>query len=110
MYLTLSLIIGALTLIYLYFVWNFDYWKKRGVKGPKPVPFFGSLKSVVLHNKCLTYDVDEVYRSFKAETFAGIFMLRTPQIVAIEPGLIKELMISNFKHFVNNEFAYHVCT
>lgn len=35
-------------------------------------------------------------------------MLRTPQIVAIEPDLIKELMISNFKHFVNNEFAYHV--
>lgn len=36
-------------------------------------------------------------------------MLRTPQIVAIEPDLIKELMISNFKNFVNNEFAYHVC-
>lgn len=36
-------------------------------------------------------------------------MLRTPQIVVIEPDLIKELMISNFKHFVNNEFAYHVC-
>lgn len=62
MYLTLSLIVGSITLIYLYFVWNFDYWKKRGVKGPKPIPFFGSLKSVVLHNKCLAYDVNDVYK------------------------------------------------
>lgn len=63
-------------------------------------PLSVSLKKKLILNK----------RTFKGETFAGIFMLRTPQIVAIEPDLIKELMISNFKHFVNNEFAYHVST
>lgn len=36
---------GVATLLltlYIYFTWNFNYWKKRGVAGPKPWPYLGT--------------------------------------------------------------------
>lgn len=35
--------VAALLLaLYIYFTWNFNYWKKRGVAGPKPKPYVGT--------------------------------------------------------------------
>lgn len=36
-------------------------------------------------------------------------MIRVPQIVAIGAELIKKVMISDFKHFVDNGFGCQVC-
>lgn len=43
------LLLVFISLIYVYFTWNFNYWKKRNVFGPEPLPFFGNYpKSAVL--------------------------------------------------------------
>lgn len=41
---------------------------------------------------------------FKGNAFAGIFLMRTPQLLAIEPEFIKNVMITNFKNFHENDF------
>lgn len=52
----------ALTILYYYLTWNFDYWKRRGVLGPEPLPFVGSfLKSAVFWRN-FVYDQNEIYR------------------------------------------------
>ncbi|XP_055842785.1 probable cytochrome P450 309a2 [Episyrphus balteatus] len=105
--LTLSLFfltaIGGL--IYLYLSWNFDFWKKRGVKGPEPKLIFGSIPSIVKRNRNLAFDMQELYEKYKksGERFIGIFMTRNPQILVIDPSLAREIMITNFKSFRDNE-------
>lgn len=44
-------------------------------------------------------------RKYKEKPFAGIFFMRTPQILAIDPKFVKEIMIKNFKNFQDNDFV-----
>lgn len=34
-----------------------------------------------------------------------MFFMRTPQILAIDPEFVKEVMIKNFKYFHDNDYA-----
>lgn len=45
------------------------------------------------------------FSKFKGNPFAGIFLVRTPQLLAIEPEFVKEVMIRNFKNFHDNDLA-----
>ncbi|CAD7092564.1 unnamed protein product [Hermetia illucens] len=93
-------------LIYVFLVYNFNYWKKRGVDGPKPRPLFGNFPSILSQSRHLTYDVDDIYRGYKSkERFVGIFALRSPQLLVLDPKLAQEILVSNFKSFHDNEFG-----
>lgn len=37
------LIVGAVTLLYLYLKWNYSYWKRNKVPGPDPTYFVGNI-------------------------------------------------------------------
>lgn len=61
LFLTLSLI-GALALVfYLYLVWDFNYWKKRGVSGPKPSVLLGTVPNALLQKRNMFYDINDTY-------------------------------------------------
>lgn len=62
MFYTLALIGAVVSLIYLYFVWNFDYWKKRGVPGPKPIPIIGAFPGQFMQSRNVAYEADELYK------------------------------------------------
>lgn len=58
--LLLVLCLITVILIYFYFTWNLDFWKKRNVPGPKPLPIVGNLlKSALLQCHSL-YDYHEI--------------------------------------------------
>lgn len=44
-------------------------------------------------------------RKYKGNPFVGVFMMRSPQILVIDPDLIKDVMIKNFKSFHDNDFS-----
>uniref|UniRef100_T1H597 Uncharacterized protein n=1 Tax=Megaselia scalaris TaxID=36166 RepID=T1H597_MEGSC len=48
-------------LIYLYFTWNFNYWKAKGVQGPEPVFFKGNFPNIVSREENMVYDIDDIY-------------------------------------------------
>lgn len=56
------LIATGVGLLYLHFVWNFGYWKKRGVPGPKPIPIIGAFPGSFMQKRNLTYEVDDIYQ------------------------------------------------
>lgn len=62
MFLTLTLLIGVVTLIFVYLIWNFNYWKNRNIPGPKPTILLGNLPNVILQKRNMIHDVRELYK------------------------------------------------
>lgn len=48
-------------LFYVFLTWNFNYWKKRGIKSPKPQPFVGNFPSVFTQKRHIAIDIKEIY-------------------------------------------------
>ena len=46
------------------------------------------------------------YRKYKEnEAFVGIFTMRTPKLMLIDPDLIRDVMIKHFRFFSDNEIS-----
>lgn len=56
--------LSILISIYIYLTWNFNYWKRRGVAGPKPQPYVGTYPSSALLKEGTNFltETDEIYR------------------------------------------------
>ena len=45
-------------------------------------------------------------RTYKGKApFVGVFQMHKPNLFVMDPELLKNIMIRNFKHFQNNGFA-----
>ncbi|XP_075154538.1 putative cytochrome P450 28a5 [Haematobia irritans] len=109
--LILILVVTCVILIsvYLYLIWPFDYWKKRGVKGPKPLPFVGNYLSVFTQKRNMACDIQDIYETYKrSENFVGIFNGCTPQLLILDVDLIKRVLVSDFKNFHDNDVSKFV--
>ncbi|CAG9838967.1 unnamed protein product [Diabrotica balteata] len=92
--------IGILFFGYKYFTRKFDYWKVRGVRGPKPVPFFGSLYEVATLKITLSDLIKKLYNENDGDYF-GIFVFDKPVLVIKSPKLIKDILIKNYDIFAD---------
>ncbi|KAG7188950.1 hypothetical protein KM043_008549 [Ampulex compressa] len=96
---TIEILFGIALLVlalYYYFTSTFDHWKIRGVAGPTPIPVFGNSKDVFLAKEHLACFLKKVYDQYKKEPMFGVFILRTPLLVLIDPDLIKDILIRDF--------------
>lgn len=49
------------------------------------------------------------YRQFKNKAkFVGVFVTRNPQIMILDPEICKDILITNFKSFQDNESSQWV--
>lgn len=57
-------LITILLALYTYFVWNFNYWKRRGVSGPKPKPYLGTYpkSSTFQADTNFLLEADEIFK------------------------------------------------
>lgn len=96
--------------IFIYFHYvlltkNSNYWKKRGVFSPNSTAIFGNLPGQIDGKRHLMYDLDDLYKKYKNEHRAiGIFSFREPRLLIIDPEMVKDVMITHFKHFRASEF------
>ncbi|KAM8717486.1 hypothetical protein ACLKA7_004217 [Drosophila subpalustris] len=101
---TLTLILVIVGLFYVFMTWNFSYWRKRGVPGPKPKIFTGNYPSMFTQKQHTVYDLDAIYRQYRDQYDAvGIYGARSPQLLVISPELARRVFVSDFKHFHDNE-------
>ncbi|XP_065365374.1 uncharacterized protein LOC135958399 [Calliphora vicina] len=101
---TLWLLLAVVALIYIFLIWNFNYWKIHQVNGPKPRIIFGNLPSAITKKRHFMYDIWDIYKSYKyTDDFVGIFKNRTPQLLILSPELARRIYVSDFKHFHDNE-------
>uniref|UniRef100_A0A182JVP2 Cytochrome P450 n=1 Tax=Anopheles christyi TaxID=43041 RepID=A0A182JVP2_9DIPT len=106
MFVTVTLLVTAITFVYVYLAWYSNYWTKRGVPGPPPRLLLGNFPSFILRNRPFVDDFQEVYDKYRSKgNVIGVFNGRQPAVLVIKPELIKDVLIKNFKQFQDNEFA-----
>ncbi|XP_043258022.1 probable cytochrome P450 6a13 [Colletes gigas] len=98
---SLGLLVAVLILFYYYATSNYDFWEKRGVKGPRPIPCLGNYKDVFLGRASLSDIFVKAYYDYKDESMVGIFGGRRPLLVLRDPNLMKDVLIKDFAVFAN---------
>nr|XP_033326767.1 probable cytochrome P450 6a14 [Megalopta genalis] len=94
-------IIVVLFLLYYYSTSTYNFWKKRGVPGPEPIPLFGNIIRVMFSQQSVGEYLHEMYQKYKSEPLVGVFLRRQPLLIINDPELIKTVIIRDFAKFAN---------
>ncbi|XP_031636398.1 probable cytochrome P450 28a5 [Contarinia nasturtii] len=91
-------------IIYQYVTSNFNYWRKRKVFGPKPLPFFGNYPKSAILQANIMYEQQQLYEKYKGKhRFIGVFERNTPKLLILDPQLVADIYVKHFKHFQIND-------
>ncbi|XP_018320090.1 probable cytochrome P450 6a14 [Agrilus planipennis] len=103
-----ALVFTIFVLIYTYFKRAHNYWKSRGVAGPPPFFPFGTMRSVILRQQNLGDKVKEIYNEYKSKghRFVGVYFFSRKVFVALDPSLVKNILIKDFNHFDDRGIYY----
>lgn len=93
--------------LYYYFTATFDFWKNRGVPGPRPIPVFGNTKDVLFRRTHIGNYVRKLYNEYRNKPFIGIFFNRQPALVVCDLDLIKDVFIKDFSAFDDRGHTMH---
>lgn len=90
---------AVILFLYYYSTWTYNYWKKRNIPGPKPVPFFGNVLNVGLRNISIGRFLHEICCQYKDAPVIGIYSMRNPVLIVNDPALVKTVLIKDFSTF-----------
>uniref|UniRef100_A0A674JLB4 Cytochrome P450 3A n=1 Tax=Terrapene triunguis TaxID=2587831 RepID=A0A674JLB4_9SAUR len=88
---TWALLIAVLFLLTLYGIWPFGFFKKLGIPGPKPLPFFGT--SLEYRKGFLTFDAT-CYEKYGK--IWGFYDGRQPVLAVTDSTIIKTVLVKEF--------------
>ncbi|XP_054160973.1 uncharacterized protein LOC128959051 [Oppia nitens] len=100
MWSTLIVISSLPILLYWYFTRNFDYWSKRGINGPKPIPIFGNLWELMITRPRIFTEL-EWYKKYGK--IYGYFNHVGPTLTIADPELIKQILVKDFHILPNRQ-------
>ncbi|XP_047222228.1 cytochrome P450 3A30 [Girardinichthys multiradiatus] len=94
---TWTLLVAFVTLLLVYGYWPYGTFKRLGISGPKPIPFFGTM----LHYRRGFFNFDqECYRKYGK--IWGIYDGRQPVLCITDPEIIKAVLIKECYSFFTN--------
>ena len=97
-----SVLIGLFsTLIFLVvrsYLTTFSFWRKRGVKGPTPWPFFGNSLELIFG----VGDQIDIRDGKKYGKVFGIFQGQKPVLIVNDPEILEKIYIKNFSQFMDH--------
>ncbi|KAL4096784.1 hypothetical protein QTP88_021668 [Uroleucon formosanum] len=87
------------TIAYYFCVSTFKKWEKLNVPYIKPVPLFGNFLKVALGKDHPLEFYNKIYYEFAGHKYAGVYQMRTPLLVIMDPEIINDVLIKNFSSF-----------
>ncbi|XP_054258322.1 probable cytochrome P450 6a13 [Macrosteles quadrilineatus] len=101
----LVILLGLVSLLVIYLHINYRYWTKRGVIQEPHLPIIGNLLDVVLKRKNAGQVYDAIYQKYcNSHDAVGVYELMTPNLLLLNPRLIKQVTTTDFSSFHDNEF------
>jgi len=91
-------IVAVILTLYYYLTSTFDFWKSRGIPGPRPIPGLGNFKDVMLNNISVGDYLTKVYNAYKDEPLIGTIL------IVKDLDLIKDILIKDFAKFADRGF------
>ncbi|CAG2103506.1 unnamed protein product [Medioppia subpectinata] len=88
-------------LVNKYLTRNFNYWKSRGIDGPKPIALFGTFYQIFFKPNPIVV----LENARKYGNIHGAFLGNRPMLCIADPDLIRDIAIKDFHVFVDhNDF------
>lgn len=96
------LLIISIALLYYLGTRNHDYFKKRGIKYIKPIPFFGTFIRPALSLQDFYDYYKKCYNLYPEEGFIGTFEFIKPVYLIRDPEVARQIFIKDFDNFRNH--------
>ncbi|XP_028178013.1 cytochrome P450 6B7-like [Ostrinia furnacalis] len=93
--------------LYFYGTRTFNYWKQRGIKHDKPLPFLGNNLMQFCQRASLAMIATETYKKYPNEKVVGFYRGITPELLIRDPEIAKRILVTDFQHFYARGFNPH---
>ncbi|GAA6083432.1 cytochrome P450 3A27-like isoform X2 [Tachysurus ichikawai] len=100
---TWALIVILISLVLLYGYWPYSFFKRLGVPGPKPVPFFGTMLE---YRKGIHHFDMECFQKYGK--IWGIYDVRQPVLCIMDTEIIKSVMIKECYSLFTNRRNFFI--
>lgn len=92
-------IILSILILYIYSIYRFGYWKRKGIYSTKASFPFGNLTESFTGQIHIGVNIKNLYEETKHQPYAGMFMSFKPVIMINDLDLIKTVFIKDFANF-----------
>lgn len=100
-------VIALLSALYYYLTSTYNFWKSRGVPGPEPVLFVGTIQDLFFARRSLGCYLKKIYDEYRDEPMVGIYTRRDPVLVLNDMDLIKTILIKDFSSFSDRGMEFY---
>ena len=98
---SLSIVLVTVVTGYLYYDSQYSFFSSKGIKGPIPLPIFGN--ALGFFTKIVPVREIELYKKYGK--LYGTYDRRLPIFNISDPEVIRNIMIRDFRHFVDRKEA-----
>ncbi|XP_053683439.1 probable cytochrome P450 6a13 [Sabethes cyaneus] len=100
-------LVAVLYLLWEWLRYNFRYWQREAVPGPKPSLLFGNIGASLAMKKHIAEVVDEWYKAFPNEPIVGYYKVFKPAVLIRDPELIKTVLVKDQASFSAFDFTFN---
>ncbi|CAE1295567.1 Cytochrome P450 3A12,Cytochrome P450 3A4,Cytochrome P450 3A40,Cytochrome P450 3A11,Cytochrome P450 3A27,Lithocholate 6-beta-hydroxylase,Cytochrome P450 3A7,Cytochrome P450 3A19,Cytochrome P450 3A21,Cytochrome P450 3A13,Thromboxane-A synthase [Acanthosepion pharaonis] len=90
--------------LYFYGRRTFGFFIEYGIKGPKPIAYFGNLLEISQRG---LYNIFFDWKKKYGDRY-GIFFGLQPSLIISDPEIIKDVMVKNFSNFTNRPIPFKI--